>query len=205
MYSPSISRPRRNTSGAVLYNTWLDNDDDCRCLDESQYEALKLEVRNCASLQHEELSTTVPIRFWSDQDGRAHINVGPTTYRLRRVSDLPGVDRVLRPTSSRGLSAGQLRLYRHFTVFVMSVDMYFTPVFNCANWIIETTQNKHDIRIAADRPVPLLREILPGDTRVQFKLDFNLSDRSGSGKLYHMTDSAGIRLSQVDDVVIYAG
>lgn len=205
MFSPSTSRPRRNTSGAVLYNPWLESDDDCRCVDQSQYEALKLEVRNCAAIQHEELSTSVPLRFWSDQDGRAHINVGPTTYRLRRISDLPGVDRVLRPTSSRGLSAGQLRLYRYFTIFVMSVDMYFTPIFSCANWISETTRNNFDVTIAADRPVPLLREILPGDTRVQFKTEFSLSGRSGTSKLYHMTDTEGTRLSQMDDVVIYAG
>lgn len=132
-----------------------------------------------------------------------------TAYTIEYVSDLPGIDRILRPSDSTKLSAGQIRLYKKFTCFLTRVHVGILGPFRCANRLRQVTagsEEEHACMLRGDRPIPVYRALIPSFVRLEQIVDFRLSGRSSRyRKLYHANPEGTIRASDLRDKIIYLG
>lgn len=95
------------------------------------------------------------ISFSITHGKRLRISVGGYSSEVRRVSGLPGVDKVLRPAYRTTLSTGQRRFYRKLTEFLNEHRVYVYGVLNCITAMSGATPDVHDIYIKGDRPFPV--------------------------------------------------
>lgn len=225
------SRPPRVISafGARLYNNnSIDlHEGHCR-FDSDEYRQLRRQVQGNHAISgsgsvsssrtypslSEYILTHEPLEFFSNEEDRVKLLVGPdlfsgTTYTIRYVSDLPGADRVLRPSASTSLTRGQERLYKKLTVFLTQVHVGFVGFFICANKLVHVNSDSEESNacvLNGDRPIPVYPDLLPPNLRLTEVVDFRLEGRTPlKSKMYHITDSGRVRVKDLQDRVMYLG
>lgn len=155
-----------------------------------------------AELSEPELTPVENLQF-KIKDWEIQLKIRSTWYKVSFISDLPGVDKVMKPADSHSLSEGQLKLYKKFTGFVIANRILFRGRFKWANMVSRATEADYGARITADRPVPFSRSSLPQDMRVKRVLNFEL-DRAFCN-LFHFTSRGTERIQDLGDVIPYFG
>lgn len=151
------------------------------------------------------LSGRVPLSFSVKEERRVYLRMGNTERRLRRISDLPGIDRVLRPSDTTTLRDPQVRLYRKFTRFLMENTILFSGPFQCASRLCGATHTNHNGRIMGDRPVPVHVEELEENLPLTRVTNVYLGRHTGT-RICHVSDTGTRRPSHfISEKVIYLG
>lgn len=219
----------RNAFGALIYSNVQSLGRNTCAFHHEQYSDVKEQVRANAVIStsggsssssqsyytplSEQVLSSAPLRFFMNEDDEVRLLVGPnlhvgTAYTIAYVSDLPGVDRILRPSTSASLSPGQERLYKKFTMFLSQVHVGIMGPFQCANKLVIPSSNeeRNACLLWGDRPIPVYRELLPSFIRMIQVVDFRISGRSSRcKKMFHVTSNGTIRPSDIDDKIIYLG
>lgn len=225
----SRSRASRVISafGAALYQGIDLHEGNCR-FDSEEYRQLRRQVQGNRAVSgsgsgsssstypalSEHVLTHEALEFFSNEEDQVKLLVGPnlslgTTYTIRYISDLPGIDRVLRPSESTALTRGQERLYKKLTVFLTQVHVEFVGSFGCANRLIHVNMNSEEFNgcvLNGDRPVPVQVAMVPPNVRLTEVADFRLEGRNPlQNKVYHVTDNGRVRARDLPDKIIYLG
>lgn len=205
-----------NVYGARLYAPVISYRRTCQ-LRGVEYDKLKQQVQKAEAKPHIfpgvplELSWQHHCRFMVDQDHHICLRVSNSSslviwMRITKVSDLPGMDRVLRPTHLLELSDPQRSLYMDFTMFLMSVDVRIVGTFACGNFLKVVENDDYYCQLIGDRPIPIFVECVPMEIRISKVLDFELPGRL-ENMLYHVTEDGR---STIGDIpahipIIYVG
>lgn len=137
--------------------------------------------------------------------GRVRLQLDGLTHTIRRVSDLPGVDRVVRPSDSTRLSSIQVGLYEEFTAVLVSNRIFFRGPFHCASRITGANQNSFDAEVIGDRPVPVFADYVDPMLPVDRVMSFGLG-RTRGRRLMHCTPGGHHNAEEyVNEKVIYLG
>lgn len=206
-----------NVYGSRLYAPIVRNDRECK-LTTADYENLKRQVRRSEARRHTfpgvqiDLTDEHSCQFLADQDHQICLRLGTdddelvTYMRITKVSDLPGIDRVLRPNESQELSDPQRRMYLEFTKFLMSVDVRIVGAFSCGTRLKVVENDDYYCQLVGDRPVPIFVECIPIHIRITKVLDFELLDRVENA-LYHVTTNGRTTIGDIPDhiTIIYVG
>lgn len=192
------------SSGYVTYPALLSTANGCR-LSRHSYDALKLQISDDSSNasvetyvqdEHVSLRDSIAFRIY---DHRLYVLIGTNELQIRRVSDLPGTDRLMRPSNLRKLTQRQVRLYKKWSQFLLTGQVYFTGPFACVNRITGASPECHST-VQADRPVPLHRNFIPKETWGFKVCSLGLRRRVGK-KIYHVSSRGNVDLVEADDVV----
>lgn len=185
-----------NVYGSRRYAPIVPINRSCK-LSNAEYQNLKRQVERSEAKSHAfpgvqvELSSEHNCQFTADQDHQICLRISrhnslATYMRITKVSDLPGIDRVLRPNPSQGLIDSQRRLYLEFTKFLMSVDVRITGTFSFGTFLKVVENGEYYCQLVGDRPLPIFVECIPAHIRISKVLDFELSGRA-ENMLYHVT------------------
>ncbi|KAI0563080.1 hypothetical protein FGB62_47g06 [Gracilaria domingensis] len=200
--------PRNGTK----YNKVYGREGYCQ-LPASEYSFLRTEVSAEATESNNSSNETYVEEFgigphetitFAIEDEKVHCRVGHETKIIARISDLPGLDRVLRPCNILVLRSGQRRLYKKWTKFLLYNNIYFNGPFRCINNITGMSAASSSAQIRADRPVPLYRKYIPRAKHGNIVSHIPL-DRHCGKNIYHVSYEGSRRLRNEDDDVIYVG
>lgn len=205
-----------NVYGSRLYAPIVPVSQNCR-LTNTDYETLKQQVQGSEAKPHAfpgveiELTSEYRCQFLADQDHQICLRISKNNslavyMRITKVSDLPGIDRVLRPNPTLGLSDSQRHLYLEFTKFLLSVDVKITGTFSCGTSLKTVENGDYYCQLIGDRPLPVFVECIPLHVRLSKVLDFEIPGRV-ENLLYHVTSRGR---STIGDIpahisIIYVG
>lgn len=205
-----------NVYGARLFAPIISYRRSCR-LRGVEYEKLRQQVQKSEAKPHIfpgvplELSWQHNCLFMVDQDHHICLRISTepslvTWMRITKISDLPGIDRVLRPTHSQELSDMQRNLYMEFTMFLMSVDVKIVGPFSCATSLKAVDDNDYFCQLVGDRPIPIFVECVPMHIRISKVLDFELPGRV-ENLMYHVTQDGRSTFGDIPPhiPIIYVG
>lgn len=206
-----------NVYGSRLYAPIVRNGRECK-LTTAECENLKRQVRRSEARRHAfpgvqiELTDEHRCQFLADQDHQICLRMSTyedefaTYMRITKVSDLPGIDRVLRPNESQGLSDPQRRMYLEFTKFLMSVDVRIIGTFSCGTRLKDVENEDYYCQLVGDRPVPIFVECIPIHVRITKVLDFEVPDRVENA-LYHVSKRGRTTIGDIPEhiTIIYVG
>lgn len=199
-----------NGLGQILKYTQSFEGTNCQ-LDMANLLALKDQIAEFASDSSasayqgdEHVSSDSDIDVFLDSSHRIHVKVDNVSRRIRSVSDLPGVDKVLRYADDGGLSSGQKKLIRRFSEFAKNYNILWEGPFSCIARLSNASVHQNHGRLVADRPVPFYRPYLEPHWRLRYVTSFDLERQDGT-KLYHITPSGDRRRGNISSRYIYLG
>lgn len=146
------------------------------------------------------------VEFLVNESKECHIYVNNIPRRIKRVSDLPGNDRVLRYTDAEHLSAFEKKVIKKFTTFIKETRIEWDGPFSCIKRCSVSYEgyNHRQCSIISDRPVPLYRDRMSSSWKADC-LGNVFTQRTTGGRLYHFRAHAPENKDTMPDRYVYAG